>query len=743
SQAPPPAPPAGQPAGERELGENQAELAADYIKRDGRAGTVFAEGNVRVRWRDLLFTGERALFDLERDTLHVDGPIRVSREDGTELETDTLDADLGKYWYTTGAFRATIPPSVIGHGAAEPFYLWGSDTISRRDQYFSAHNATFTSCPPNDLKYRIEARTVAVVPNKKIILRSPKVYLFGVPIFAFGKLVLPLRRYRRTEWLPEFGRNEVYGFYGRYRYFYDLADSQLGNISGTMTERRGMFFGLEHDFGLGRGAFRGDGRLDVEYGTRQAELSARGDWNQALGEATQLRVNGSYSQNSGFSTTSKQSDLSALLSHSFSLGSTSLGYTRSDTSSGGFSSAFTRLNFNQRLSLGPIFGADFSADYSNRTSPDSETDHELETRTQFRGQWTLFDWEVLDVRRFDLEGSRYAPDDNRAVTEIVPQLTLRSDARRIGVPWPELLDLRVETSVGQFQEFVVNTNAESGQSRSTVLRVNFDFDGNLARVAVGPRLRTYTSFRYNQSFFDHPNPAAKYIVAFGPTMEWQPLANTRLDVRYRWQEVSGFSPLSRFDYAQTLNDIDYTFNFFVPDRVRPRSGVFALLFNGGFDLLRGRNRDLAIEAQIRPLDELMMRFNTSYTLEGGFGGAGFRSLRGEIRYDGGPRYRHEVGFNYDARNGIFANVDSLLTVEPLPRVTVQNALTYDGFREKITYNDILVNYNLGCVSLLGTYRQQAKEFRLDLNITAFPGLASLFGTGRFGQVFSTSQGLSY
>lgn len=735
------APFADQPQGPPPLGENQARLQADYVRQNDRDRTITATGDVYAQWRDLRVNGETARLDRRADQLTVGGPVIVNRDDGTVFETDAFTLDTAKSWYTTGKFSAVFPPETVGYGVVEPVNVYGDDSFVIRDTYFAAHRVVFTSCPPNDQKYKITAKTIAVVPHKKITFRSAKAFLFDIPVFAWGKLVIPLRRFRRTEWLPEFGRSDVFGFYGRMRYFYDLAEFQYGNLSAMMTEKRGTFLGVEHDFGWGRENRAGTGRIDLEYGTRRSELSFRGNLDQGFGAATQLRVNGSYSQNSGFSTTSSQSNVTANLTHRTETGTTTLGYSRSGTNSGNSSSAFSRHTFNQRIDLGPIFAADLSADWSRRESSASETDDELTTRMRFDGRWTLFDWQVLDERRFDLEGSKFAADDNRAVTEIVPQLSLTTDSRRLNLPVGDLLELRLDTNVGQFREFVLNPFSNT-TARSTVLRLNFDLNGSTQRVALGEKLRFLSDFRYSQSFFDHPDPAAKYILALGPTMEWQPWSNTRFDLRYRWQEVAGYSPLSRFDFAQTLNDFDYTANFFVPDPVRPREGKLSLTINGGYDMLRGQHRDLRFALQARPSDPFELSLNTTYSL-GGFGGAGFRSLLGQLYYDGGDRYRHEVGFNYDFRNGRLANVDSLLTIVPLPRISVQNALTWDGFQKKVTFNDLLVTYDLGCVDLIGTYRQQAGEFRLDINLKAFPGLASLFGTGRFGQQFSTSQGLQF
>ncbi len=725
--------------------DNQFMVTATDIHGNDRPGerAILATGNVTAHWRDLMVTTPRLFADLETDLARLDGPIHLARQDGSFLDTEFLTIDLDKYWTFSGPFTGELSPAFIGYGAVEALRIEGSDALTIRDTYFAAHNVLVTSCPPRDLKYHLTARTVAVVPNRKIILRSARAYLFGVPIFAWGKLVIPLRQYRRTEWLPEVGRNDIYGVYARMRYFYDIADSQLGNLSGMVTEKRGTFWGLEHDFGYGRGDWRGVGDFDLEYGSRNAELSVRGALDQGMGPDTSLRLNGAFSQNSGFSTTSRQSNLTGLLTHNWPVGTTSLQLNRTANESGGQRSTFDRLGLNQRLQIGQLFTADLNADYSARGLTGQPTDEELLTRARFGGRLRLFDWELIDERRFDLEGGAFPGDDNRPVTEIVPQVTLRTDSRRIGLGLPDLIDVQLDTSVGQLREFVQNPG-DVPDSRSTVLRVNFDLRGRLNRVAFSPSTRFLADVRYSQSFFDHPNPSAKYIIQGQPRFEWKPSRYSRIDLGYRWQEVAGFSPLRRFDFAQTINDFDYGLTLFWPHPARPRNGVASMRFSGGYDFLTGRARDLRINALFQPIHEVLINLNTSYALDGrGIGDAGLRAVRAQLLFETGPRYQHEIGLTYDPRDGTLDNLDSLIYWELIRRFSVQQALTWDGRSERVSFHDLLATLDLGCVQLVGTYRQSVQEYRLDINITAFPGLASLFGTGRQGQQFSTSQGFSF
>ncbi|MBI2300058.1 MAG: hypothetical protein HYU66_14135 [Armatimonadetes bacterium] len=738
-----PGTPDGQSPAEPKPNDKQATVSAKYIRRDDRNDTLFAR-DVRLKYRDLDVVGSQLFADFRARLLHVDGPVHLNREDGSVFDTEWFDLDLDTKRYTTGRFRAQIAADTLGHGAVEPFNLYGSSSDSEKDSRFSARDVIFTSCPENDRKYYLKAKRVEVVRDRRITLEHAVTYLFGIPIFYLPKLVVPLKRHHRTDWLPEVGRNDIYGYFGRMHYYYDFAYSQYGNVNAMLTEKRGNFLGLQHDYGWGGGYWHGEGLVDLQYGTKFQEWTARGNLQQYLGDKSiTLRVDGSLSSNSGFSSTSQQTNLTGQLARTYDFGSTTWGFSRSSTSSSASTSSFTRLNLQQRLNFGSLLNADANVDYSARAFSSQATDEELTTRFNFNGRWTLFDWELQDQRRFDIDGSRFKNDSNLSQTEIVPQVTLHTDSRRLSLGFIKPFDLRLDSSVGEFRE-LINLPGATKPTRSTVLRANWDLNGSTTPLAIGHDARLRTSWRYNQSIFDHPSPAAKYILAFSPTFEWRPVQGMKATFDYRWQDVHGFSPLQRFDFSQTLNDLTYTLDLFVPDRVRPNEGILAVNLQSGYDLLLGHYRDLRIGVQYQPFDELLITTNTSYGLDPKlFGGVGFRSVRTELIYDGGRRWQQDLGFTYAPLTGKFERLDSLLTLEPLHHFTIQNALSYDGFRKKITFNDILGTLDLGCVQLMGTWRQQVGEFRMDLSITAFPGLSSLFGTGRFGQQFSTSQGISF
>ncbi|MBI5831881.1 MAG: hypothetical protein HZB16_06130 [Armatimonadetes bacterium] len=745
--AQPPQPPAPNPSAAAQttpLGSGQLSVAAKRVGYDQRRGLLTAKGGVRADYQDMHIRSGELRADLRGKTVELPGDSQLSTDDGVTLDATGVNGQFEERRYHTGRFQMTIPPKVAGYGLQEPITINGTGSDVHLSTYFGGQGIIATSCPPNDRKYYLKAHSIELRPNRSLTLRRAKIFLFGVPIFAVGKLVIPLKPYRRPDHLPEFGRDSVYGWYAKYRYAYDLAERQDGDVMGMVTEKRGLLFGVTHNFGYGSGTWLGSGRAEVLYGTGQGEFTFRGNINQRFGQQLALVANYNLSRNSGYSTASTQSNLTGTLTHQTDVTTTTMSYNQSGTRSGTLSSSYGRISLNQTVRLDQLFNAELLADYNRRTYTGQATDEQLDTRMRFSGQWRLFDWELLDQRRFDLSGQQGTASGQ--TTEIVPQVTLNTDSRRLRpLGWwglPDLLDMRFTTTVGEYREPV--TGSTSTTKTPQVLRVNFDLNGQLSAWQLGSRAMFTADARYSQSFFDQPNPAAKYIIAFNPAFSYKPLPNQRVDIRYRFQEVAGYSPLLRYDFAQKINDIDLTWNWFVADPVRPRLGKMALTLNGGYDVQTGLYRDLRLGIRANPVDELMIDLNTSYSLEGrGYGDAGLRTVRGQLIWDGGRRWRQELGFTYDPRNGLFGPINSLLRIEPLPRVTLQNALTWDGYTKRVTYNDILVNYDMGCVGLTGSYRQQSSEFRLDLNIAAFRALGSLFGTGRYGQTFSTSPGLQY
>ena len=747
----PPAPAAKAPAEPQpKPGELWAQARSMYLDHKDRRG--FLEGDVVVHYHDLVIRGPKIWLDQRLEKLWTRDPTTVHRADGFELAADQVDGAYAKDHYTSGAFDMTVPPAVAGHGLSGPIYVRGESSDSEMDQRYLATRLIASTCPLGDLKYHLTAKSMDLIPDDRLILRSAKMFIFGVPVFAWSKLVIPLRPHRKPDTIPDWGHDDVYGYWVRYRYYYDFLGGALGDVMVMATEKRGFFLGDTQNFDLFSPDWEAKGHVEFQYGTRYHELLLRGDLSENFGRQTQLVLNGGYSSNSGYATASNQSNLTGSLTHTFDLGKSTLSYSRSATDASSSFSAFTHYTLNQTLKVGQLFNADLNADWSFASaSTNTVTDQQLATRFRFNGAWTLFDWEVLDQRRFLL--ANQAASTVSMNTDIVPQVTLHTDSHHLDLGLQDLLQMRLDTTVGEYRvaetstaagSTTTSTSAATTTSYSTILRSNFDLNANLSQLPLGPSALFTLDSQYSQSFFDHPSPSAKYVLSFDPAVQWKPTDTSRFDLKYSWQKPSGYSPLTQMDFTQSLNEVDLTYNWFLPDPVRPRTGRVAFTVQGGRDLLAGFWRDLDLSLKASPIDEMMINLQGVYAVDGrGIGDAGLRTIQGQLLYDAGQRYHHEIGLTYDSRNHRLSTLSSLVRLQMFKHLSLQHALTYDGTQHQITYDDIMANWDMGCVGISAYYSQENDAYGLNFNISALPALGTIFGTGRYGGQFSTSQGVSF
>lgn len=723
------------------LGKRQMQMRCRYVWFDYAHRVLTAERDIEVKSKDLTLTCTKLALELDKHVYTAYGPLEFKRPDGLWLRSQELRGDVDHDKYSTGPFTAQIPPAGIGYGVVQPINVKGASARADLPNYFEARQALATGCPLTDLKYHLKAKSFEAIPDKQLTLRHATAYVFGIPVAYIGKLVLPIRkRPRRYKWLPEVGRNDIDGWYALERYLYG-SRHQEGSVSAKVTQLRGWFFGGDEKVNYGGRNWRGELGGNLDYGLKYGDTALRTDLNQQLGPGTTLRADYSTSRNTGYSSQASQDNLSTQFATKYALGSTTIGLTRSGSANAGYTSTSDRVQFDQQVTLGPEFSMGVGLDFAGRQQTGSRADDQIDTRARFSGQLKAFDWEVLDQRKFYL--SPTATTGGFGTTEIVPQVTLRTDARRLKLGVPDFLDLRVDTSVGEYRENSIRPDGTSG-GLSTTLRGNLNVNTALTRWWLGRHAFITADGNYSQSIYDHPSPSAKYTVALGPMLQLQPLPNQRFDIRYRWQRVDGFSPLSRFDFATATSDLDFTWNAFVPDRARPRTGYLSSTWNTGFDLRTGLWRDVRVDLRANPLDELGLVVGTSYSLEGrGANDAGLREVRCQVLVDTGRAWRSDLGFTYSPRTGRWGQISHLLRLMPLSRVTLQDALSYDTLSKKVVYHDVQGTYDMGCVALVGFYHQQTGEFGLNLNLAAFPALGSTFGTGRYGQSFSTSQGIAF
>lgn len=135
-------------------------LEADTVIRDSKTEHITAVGNVFYENFDngLKMAGTRAEYDLITKTgtffeVRGEAPVRIDPKPGLLITTN-------------------------------PFYFTGEKAEVIVGRYL-LHNGFVTDCKPEDVWWRLRAKTFDIIPNERAISRKSVMYLKNIPIFYF------------------------------------------------------------------------------------------------------------------------------------------------------------------------------------------------------------------------------------------------------------------------------------------------------------------------------------------------------------------------------------------------------------------------------------------------------------------------------------------------------------------------------------------------------------------------------
>lgn len=176
----------------------QASLIADHVTADGN-GTLTAQGNVVVLYQDTRLTTSRVVYDQTTDTLRIEGPITITREDGTVVLSDAaeLSSDLRNGILTSARF---VLNEQLQIAAAQ---------INRIDDRYTQMTRVAASscfvCKNNPVPlWQIRAnRVVHDEQARQLYFHDAQLQVAGVPILYVPRLRLPDPTLKRaTGFLP-------------------------------------------------------------------------------------------------------------------------------------------------------------------------------------------------------------------------------------------------------------------------------------------------------------------------------------------------------------------------------------------------------------------------------------------------------------------------------------------------------------------------------------------------------------
>jgi LPS-assembly protein len=192
-------------------------LEADEVDQNTETGEIEARGNVRF---------------LNLSDGHT---LRCS------LAQYNLNTDTGKFFQVSGSAPARIEAKPGLLTTTNPFYFEGEWAEKQQDRY-QLHNGFITDCKPENMWWRLRAKTFDIIPRDRAVARRPTLYIKKVPVFYFPVFYKSLESQpRRSGFLqPNVGNSSRRGPFVGFGYFWAIHRSYDATYRAQYYTRRGF-----------------------------------------------------------------------------------------------------------------------------------------------------------------------------------------------------------------------------------------------------------------------------------------------------------------------------------------------------------------------------------------------------------------------------------------------------------------------------------------------------------------------
>lgn len=210
-------------------------IYADFAQYNPETRDVLVQGNVRIYREGQLFTGDRALYNLETKQLNA--------------------AD----------FR----------GEFTPFRFAGDSLNSLGNNAYLIKDGIFTTSDNSKADYHVRAKTVRVYPNDRVVFSDVTLYVGRTPIFWFPYVYQSLDKEQGFSLTP--GYTSKWGAFLLTTYTFPLGEGWSARLRLDLMAERGVGVGLESEWENGKGnrdwgRFRFYGINDQKPGTNNTGL---------------------------------------------------------------------------------------------------------------------------------------------------------------------------------------------------------------------------------------------------------------------------------------------------------------------------------------------------------------------------------------------------------------------------------------------------------------------------------------
>ncbi|MBP9722889.1 MAG: LPS-assembly protein LptD [Gammaproteobacteria bacterium] len=122
-----------------------------------------------------------------------------------------------------------------------------SRAVIIKDQKYNIYDAIYTTCPPNNSDWKINAKEIIIDPNKQVgTAKHTVLYFYDIPIFYSPYLSFPTSKDRKSGFLmPVYNTSDRYGYSIAEPYYLNLAPNYDATITSRYMTKRDSQFNIE------------------------------------------------------------------------------------------------------------------------------------------------------------------------------------------------------------------------------------------------------------------------------------------------------------------------------------------------------------------------------------------------------------------------------------------------------------------------------------------------------------------
>lgn len=230
------------------------EASADSVRTQD--GIVTLNGKTEITYQNRRLTAENAEYNRASGQVDIEGDLTY-QSDGIQLLSSDASFDLSKNTFSTG-------PSDYEVNLGAKRATGKASSMSRdANGFFQLKNATYSTCPPGDTSWFIQADSLELDPEEGIgTAKDIRLNFKGVPLLAVPRFSFPISPKRKTGFLaPILASNDSTGIELHMPWYWNIRPE----LDATLTPRYMTRKGFQLQGELRYMNTQGSWTLDSEY----------------------------------------------------------------------------------------------------------------------------------------------------------------------------------------------------------------------------------------------------------------------------------------------------------------------------------------------------------------------------------------------------------------------------------------------------------------------------------------------